>query len=170
MSSQHTTHWVWQHPTRRWRWPEIDSVFAAWRRVMVGPIANGTDIDIPVLNRGCGPAGALCAILGNRVITVRELHAMGLVAAAYLDDELDRGTARLGRRSPPAPRRRLCDRTVDQPEPETGILSRTSIGKPWQSDGARQLRRRAPRCTDSYRVDDSSSPHGRREVQCPTSR
>jgi hypothetical protein len=112
---------------------------------MVDPIANGTDIDIPVLNRGCRPAGALCAILGSRAITARELHAMGSDAAANLDDELDRGTARVGRRSPPAPRRRLGDRTVDQPEPETGILSRTSIGKPRQSDGAQQLRRRAPR-------------------------
>jgi hypothetical protein len=136
---------------------------------MVDPIANGTHSDIPVLNRGCRPAGAPCAILGSRVISARELHAMGSVAAAYLDDELDRGTARLGRRSPPAPRRRLCDRTVDQPEPESGILSRTSIGKPRQSGGARQLRHRAPRCTDLYRVDDSSSPHGRRGVQCPTS-
>jgi hypothetical protein len=95
-------------------------------------VANGTDIDIPVLNRGCRPAGALCAILGSRAIAARELHAMGLVAAAYLDDELDHGTARSGRRSPPAPRTRLCDRSVDQSEPESGTLPRTSIGKPRQ--------------------------------------
>ena len=107
---------------------------------MADTIANGSDIDIPVLNPGCRPAGLTSALALTRYgvpgLTIAEHHS----------------TAH-----------------TPKPEPETGTLPSTSIGKPRQSDGAQQLHHRAPRCTDLYRVDDSSSPHGRRGVQCPTS-
>ena len=44
------------------------------------------------LPRALGRSAALYAILSNRVITARELHTMGLIAAVCPDDELDRAT------------------------------------------------------------------------------
>jgi len=41
------------------------------------------------LVRALGRSAALYAILSNRVVSARELHAAGLIAAVYPDDELD---------------------------------------------------------------------------------
>ena len=55
--SQHITPWV-STPRRAHGGGRKSTRYSPWRRVMVDPIANGTNIDIPVLNRGRRPGVA----------------------------------------------------------------------------------------------------------------